>query len=129
VWQEWQQLLAALFTTFPGSRYDLLDCNCNHFSEALLQTLNVEWMLPPNLNRGARVGSSIASKFSSIFKGTPATNTANNSNGVVGGAVGSKGAANGVGRGSTGSGVGGGGVRVLNKNPFPNTSAKPNGRK
>jgi hypothetical protein len=124
VWQEWQQLLVALFAAFPGSRYNLLDCNCNHFSEVLLQTLNVEWMLPPNLNRGARVGSSIASKFSSIFKGTRATNTGKNSDGVVG----SKEAAKGVGSGSTCSGIGGSGVRV-NKNPFPNTSAKPNGRK
>jgi hypothetical protein len=55
-------------TPAAGARYDLLRCNCNHFSEALLNKLNPEWTLPSHLNRGARVGGAITTKVMSLFK-------------------------------------------------------------
>ena len=64
---DWKSKLSLGRAAFPGTRYDLLDCNCNHFSDSFLKTLNPEWELPSYLNRGAKVGSSITSKLASIL--------------------------------------------------------------
>jgi len=59
---------------WPGSRYDLLKCNCNHFSEALLKTLDGGWALPHHLNRGARVVGYVRSKLPKILKRKTSSN-------------------------------------------------------
>jgi hypothetical protein len=56
-------------TPTAGARYDLLRCNCNHFSEALLNELT----LPSHLNRGARVGGAITTKVMGLFKSLEST--------------------------------------------------------
>lgn len=65
---EWHRLLAELKTAWPGTRYDLLKCNCNHFSEAMLQQLNPSWVFPKHLNRAAGIGGSVTGAISSLFR-------------------------------------------------------------
>jgi hypothetical protein len=53
------QVVAELRKTFPGEKYNLAHCNCNHFSAALIAALfpGREGELPDWLNRAARLGS------------------------------------------------------------------------
>ena len=63
----WSEVLGALKVGWPGASYDLLARNCNHFSDAMLRSLNPEWALPKRLNRAAGVGSSVVG---TLFFGT-----------------------------------------------------------
>lgn len=47
--------IVSLQRAFPGSSYDLISKNCNHFSDALLKAI-VGKGIPPYVNRASRYG-------------------------------------------------------------------------
>ena len=53
------QLLNQLRKEYPSSRYNLLTCNCNHFTADLCQRLGLQ--APDYLNKAAETGAAIVS--------------------------------------------------------------------
>ena len=53
---EVRKLVNSLKPMWPGSRYDLLHCNCCHFADAFAHALGVGG-IPPWINRAARIGA------------------------------------------------------------------------
>merc|ERR1712039_326150 len=45
---------------YPGSRYNLLGCNCNHFTTELALQLGVQQPIPAWVNRLAAIGACFA---------------------------------------------------------------------
>jgi len=54
--QEFQKLILRLREEWPGTRYSLLDCNCQHFCNELLKELGLR-RIPGWIDRAARLGS------------------------------------------------------------------------
>lgn len=52
---ELHKVISSLQKSFPGSSYDLIRNNCNHFSDALLKSI-VGKGIPPHINRASRYG-------------------------------------------------------------------------
>nr|AET50511.1 hypothetical protein [Eimeria tenella] len=52
---ELHKVISSLQKSFPGSSYDLIRNNCNHFSDALLKSI-VGRGIPPHINRASRYG-------------------------------------------------------------------------
>ncbi|KAL8447772.1 hypothetical protein Emag_004180 [Eimeria magna] len=52
---ELSNAISTLQRAFPGSSYDLISRNCNHFSDALLKAV-VGKGIPPHINRASRYG-------------------------------------------------------------------------
>jgi len=60
---EVDHILQRLARTYRGDSYDLVRCNCNHFSNVLSKTL-VGKQIPAYVNRTANVGKGILGVFS-----------------------------------------------------------------
>ncbi|OEH74166.1 hypothetical protein cyc_04376 [Cyclospora cayetanensis] len=109
---ELSNVISTLQRVFQGNKYDLINRNCNHFSDTLLKAV-VNKGIPSYINRASRYGNWLSCLLPDAWRGPseeggpPASDMPSSICGVFGG--------NGqrLGEGRSGSGIGEAGYRIL----------------
>mmetsp|Transcript_100316 Transcript_100316/g.259430 ORF Transcript_100316/g.259430 Transcript_100316/m.259430 type:complete len:479 (-) Transcript_100316:142-1578(-) len=85
-WQVWDLIRDQIIPYWPGSRYDLIHCNCIHFAEAFAQLLEVQ-PVPPWVRGLHETGAALLRvpwPFSMLTSGSSGTNEQSQANATSG---------------------------------------------
>ena len=63
-----KSIISVIKAQWPGEKYDVLSCNCNHFSDALIFTL-LQKHIPESINRFANTASAAIGMVGGVIGG------------------------------------------------------------